>query len=197
MFARISNTAQAFFVGLAMLVGQSMSSRLNQHKTRLLGSSLMVAYYTVQLFQFAYHGKVAPKEHVSDVMGLLFQFALAPVFYAGFHKTVEFMCREDVQRALWAVVARVMAFCVVVRQVTLGMLRAIGRTFRFAGQKLFAASFLVGLFIGVVIVGFGHLCRRAGSALMVGSLRIAQFLRRFASQCVEAGQKTEPQVLQD
>lgn len=202
MFSGFFDTARAFFLGFAMLARHSVSSTFGRHKNNLLCGLFLLVYYSVQFFSFAYHGKVAPKEHLPDTMSLFFQLALAPVLYAGFYRVVLFMSREDVQHALSSAVAAVVRSVRLcghgIARAATGLTRMLGAFARFLGRGLAFLhhwSCVLGaeagrrLAKGASVTGY-RLFAWSITAVAVAGHGVS-LLRRFGSQCVEAGQSVK------
>jgi len=199
MFSGFVDTARAFVLGFAMLSRRSVSITFGRHKNNLLCGLFLLVYYSVQFFSFAYHGKLAPKEHLPDAMSLFFQLALAPVLYAGFYQVVLFMSREDVQRTLSRAVAAVVRYGRLcgrgIARAATGLARVLGAFARFLGRglaflnhwsRVLGAEAGRRIAKGASVAGY-RLFAWSITAVAVAGHGVSQ-LRRFASQCVEAGQ---------
>jgi sensor domain CHASE-containing protein len=175
--SKLFGTVRAFFSGFTALTRQFASSRVRQHRIRLVAGLMAATYYAVQAYYFLHHSAVAPREKVSDAMGLMFQCVLAPVFFMGFQWLVGFILREDVQafyarvvtairkRALWAWwTGSVVVRWAVVASVT---------------------SVQIGLLLCGATVGF---VRWSSGVFARGLVRQLGHLRAFARTCVETGQ---------
>jgi hypothetical protein len=202
MFSGFYSNIRAFFLGFAVLFKRHASDKLGRHKARMLSVALLAVYYFVQYVQFAYHGKVVPKERLPDTMNLFFQLWMVPVLYLGFYQVVLFMSRDDVQLALSNAVAAVLRFAIATWQAASRIVRAgaarcavfgryVGRVLYALGQRLLRISHFVG----------GKLGKSASSAAQaafaVSIVSVAVLgngfghLKQFASNCIEAGQNIQ------
>ena len=201
MMSGVFSTVRAFFLGFALLSRDSAKGTLRAYRTHLLGTLMLGVYLAVMSYYFFHHGKAIPKEQTSDKMVLVFEYALAPVFYMGFQQLAVFLFREDVQRAfsryvetakywllfawdrltiagatVWALTCAVLRVLMSFARATLRVTRYIlGRAGHIAG-----AGFLIA--IACSLEGFRN--TRAWTKLRI------QDMKRFATNCVEAGQST-------
>jgi hypothetical protein len=210
MMSRVFNTVRAFFLGFALVSRDSAAGTLNQYRSRIFAGLMLAVYYGVMGYYFLHHAKNAPKEQVSDHMMLLFQVVFALPFYMGFHKLVQYLQREDVQRAfvrnvetaktyLLFVWGKLLVVAAVLWKCTTATARGITFVSAVTGHVLKRLT-LAALRVGKRVVFFSGRMLGAGTIIAIAcsleglknarawsALRI-KAMKRFAANCVEVGE---------